>query len=106
MQRLLVVSWLVFFGAIQVVVAGDFFNRAIPEEAHQQMTQIAANGGQLTCIAFAPNGGWCILYDRNQSFSRNIPEEADRQMRQMANAGEILKFIAFAPNHGWSILAK
>ncbi len=61
MQLYVMVSWLVFFGAVQATLAADFFNRAIPDEFKLRMTQMANAGQVLKFIAFAPNRGWSIL---------------------------------------------
>jgi hypothetical protein len=80
------------------------FNRNIPQEAHEVMTNIHARGIRVKSIAFTPDGGWTVLYGRNGSFSRNVPEEAHQQLGRIAASGEEIKCIAYAPNGGWSIL--
>ncbi|TVS21178.1 MAG: hypothetical protein EA424_00230 [Planctomycetaceae bacterium] len=83
--------------------SADFSSRGIPDEASQEISR-ADGQRRLTCIAFAPNGGWSLLSGRNGYINRNIPDEVHRQMERIANDGHELKCIAFAPNGGWSLL--
>jgi N6-adenosine-specific RNA methylase IME4 len=81
-----------------------YFSSNIPEEIDQNIGELLSKGHELKSIAFASNGGWSILYDRNGFFNRNIPDEAHQVMTKLAGEGHELKSIAFASNGGWSIL--
>ncbi len=81
-----------------------FFNRNIPDEAHQEMTRTAGAGHSPTCLAFTAKGGWSFLYGKNGRFNRNIPDEAHKKMGEFAAAGHRLQCIAFTPSGGFSIV--
>lgn len=54
------------------------FARNIPDEAYQKLVEFAKQGSALKSIAFAPNGGWVILLDKNGYYAqhprRGLPE--------------------------------
>jgi serine/threonine protein kinase/formylglycine-generating enzyme required for sulfatase activity len=64
----------------------------------------AQTGVDLKSVAFAPNGGWAILYNARASSFRNIPHEAFNELTQLGKEGAQLKSFTFAPNGGWAIL--
>jgi serine/threonine protein kinase/formylglycine-generating enzyme required for sulfatase activity len=64
----------------------------------------AQTGVDLKSVAFAPNGGWAILYNASASSFRDIPHEAFNELTQLGKEGAQLKSFTFAPNGGWAIL--
>ncbi len=77
---------------------------AIPDETRQVIERFQREGHQVKWVAFAPNGGWSVLYGKNGYFNRNIPDELHQLMVKYAQEGRELKSVAFAPNGGWSLL--
>lgn len=78
-------------------MAFTYFNRNIPEEAHQKIQQMGPAGVQA--FAFAPGGGWVIVTD-NGLFARGIPDECFQQIGILRAAGHRIRVLAFPPEGG------
>ncbi len=55
-------------------------------------------------IAFAPNGGWVILYGRNGYYAHNTSQETINVLNSLRKRDRIINSIAFAPNGGWVVI--
>jgi hypothetical protein len=71
--------------------------------AAKKIAELAADKHELKCIAFAPNGGWVIFWDRSQYEAHDIPAEAIAKMEEVKTAGQALGSIAFTPTGGWAL---
>ncbi|HZN18125.1 MAG TPA: serine hydrolase domain-containing protein [Micromonosporaceae bacterium] len=75
-----------------------YFNRRIPDEAHQVMAQLAPQG--ITSFSFTPANGWVMVTQMGNYFARNIPEECFAKLGEMVAAGIRIHCIAFPPAGG------
>ena len=75
-----------------------FFNRRIPEEAHQKMAELAPLG--ITAVAFTPTNGWVIVTQTGAFFARNIPQECFDTLAQLIASGVTINCVAFPPAGG------
>jgi CubicO group peptidase (beta-lactamase class C family) len=78
-------------------MAFTYFNRNIPDEAHQQIAAMGPAGVRV--FAFAPGGGWVIVTE-NGHYARGIPDECFTQIGQLRAAGHKINVIAFPPEGG------
>lgn len=76
----------------------------ISKDVLVKLNLIHKAGEQIKQVAFAPNGGWVILYGRNGFHYSDISNDVTNKLWEFSNAGEEIKQIAFAPNGGWVIL--
>lgn len=79
-----------------------YFNRNIPDEAHEKIGAMGAAG--VSVFAFAPNGGWVIVTANGGYFARGIPDECFDQLGAFIKAGDKIRVIAFTPSGGWVIV--
>jgi CubicO group peptidase (beta-lactamase class C family) len=80
-----------------------YFNRNIPDEAHQKIGEMGPAGVQV--FAFAPGGGW-VLVTNSGYFARGIPDECFQKLGEFIGAGHKIRVIAFPPEGGnrWLIV--
>jgi len=70
------------------------FNKNIPNEAHQKITQNLSNG--ISCFTFSPIGGWVLITNNNKFYQVGIPDDAHRFLKHFKKTGHKLKQISFA----------
>jgi len=58
----------------------------------------------IKSIAFTPDGGWVIFYNKNGYAINGIPQNATNHIVTVANSGYRLTKIAFTPSKGWALL--
>lgn len=75
-----------------------FFDRRIPDEAHQKVGELAPLG--ITAFAFTPANGWVIVTQTGAYFARNIPQECFDTLGQLIAAGVTINCVAFPPAGG------
>ena len=80
-----------------------YFDRNIPDEAHQRIGAMGPSGVQV--LAFTPGGGW-VLVVNNGYFARGIPDECFQKLGEFITAGHNITVIAFPPEGGnrWLIV--
>ena len=80
-----------------------YFNRNIPDEAHQKIGEMGPAGVQV--FAFAPGGGWVLVVNGGY-FARGIPDECFQKLGEYIGAGHKIRVIAFPPEGGnrWLIV--
>jgi transglutaminase-like putative cysteine protease len=59
---------------------------------------------EYRCVAFRPQGGWVLLYDKNGYAEDGIPAAVSEQLERVRQAGGTLRSVAFAPDGGWVVL--
>ncbi|WNJ20247.1 serine hydrolase domain-containing protein [Pontibacter sp. G13] len=97
-------------GWVIVSKKGRKFARNIPEECNKEIDNYLAQGHEIRCVAFPPEGGncWVIVTDRN-IFARNIPQEAFDTLIDWQKQGEEIRCIAFpfkrSTTNSWVIVA-
>jgi hypothetical protein len=84
-----------------------YWNRNIPDEAHQKIVEFVANGHEIIWVAFPPAGGnrWSIITDKT-FFNRNVPDECHKSMGDLHAAGHKLRCVAFphGGSNSWSLV--
>ena len=85
-------------------MAFSYFNRNIPDEAHQKIGQMGPSGVQA--FAFTPSGGWVIVVNGGGYFARGIPDECFQKLGEFIQGGHAIRVIAFPPEGGnrWLIV--
>ena len=62
-------------------------------------------GTDLKCVAFAPDGGWTILWNDNGNWTKgSVPPEAFGKMQEAVKGGSTLRSIAFGPGKAWVLM--
>lgn len=93
----------------RVSTSFSFFNRFIPQEAHDKMKTFHESGNGIRCFAFTSDGnGWLIVTSNNDIFARNIPEECFEKLKEFRDQGTDIVWVAFSPEGGnrWSIITE
>jgi len=76
----------------------------IGQPAFDKLIELFKEGHKPKSIAFAPEGGWVILYDKSNYWAEGIPKKAYDKIVELAKKAVELKSAAFARNGGWAIL--
>lgn len=87
----------------------SFFNRFIPQEAHDQMGAFQDTGNGIRCFAFTSDGnGWVIITSDNDIFARNIPDECFEKLKEYREQEINIIWVSFSPEGGnrWSIITQ
>ncbi len=81
-----------------------FFNRRIPDEAHDQIGALASR--RIHVFAFTPSNGWVIVTEDGRLFARNIPQECFEKLQEFLSAGHKVRCVAFpsAGGNRWVII--
>jgi hypothetical protein len=88
-----------------VLGKGNHYDGNVTDEVAQALQKLTEKGEEAKWIAFAPGGGWVILYGKHGHVSRHLPDEANRAIGNLANRENVeLKSINFAPDGGFVIL--
>jgi len=61
-------------------------------------------GSIIKSIAFTAEGGYCILYDKNEYIYESIPPKAIEMLQELKAKDVTFKDIAFSPNNDFVIL--
>lgn len=87
----------------------SFFNRFIPQEAHEQMGAFHERGNGIRCFAFTSDGnGWVLITSDNDIFARNIPDECFEKLKEFRDDEIDIVWVTFSPEGGnrWSIITE
>jgi CubicO group peptidase (beta-lactamase class C family) len=87
----------------------SFFNRNIPQEAHERMGSFVDRAMGIRCFAFTPGGdGWVLITSENTVFARNIPDECFDRLNEFIEDGTDIRWVAFPPAGGnrWTIVTE
>jgi CubicO group peptidase (beta-lactamase class C family) len=79
-----------------------YFNRGIPQEAHDTMGQFAAAG--IAVFAVTHGGGWVLIARDGRYFARGIPDECFQKIGEFLHGGDKVRVVAFTPDGGWVVL--
>jgi CubicO group peptidase (beta-lactamase class C family) len=81
-----------------------YFNRNIPDEAHQKIGEYADAG--IAAFAATPSGGWVAVARDGRYFARGIPDECFQKLGEFIGQGDKVRVIAFPPAGGnsWVIV--
>ncbi|RUT02637.1 hypothetical protein DSM107010_62590 [Chroococcidiopsis cubana SAG 39.79] len=69
-----------------------------------KLLEFRGAGEEIKQIAFAPNGGWVILRERNDFWYSNIPNDLINTLWKYHRSGREIRQISFAENSGWVVL--
>lgn len=85
-------------------MAFSYFNRNIPDEAHQKIGEMGP--ARVHAFAFTPSGGWVIVTG-NGHFARGIPDECFQKLGELIQGGHKIRVIAFPLEGGnrWLIVS-
>jgi hypothetical protein len=83
---------------------GAFINDSTPKSLDDAMSRAAIAKSKIKSVAFAPNGGWCVLHGDHSFAEHGIPQEAKDKLQAIARDGKPLKAIAFTVDGGWCVL--
>ncbi len=75
-----------------------YFNRRIPDEAHQKMGELAKYG--ITTFSFTPTGGWVMVTRDGRYFARGIPDECYQKLGEFVKKRAQVHCIAFPAEGG------
>lgn len=83
---------------------GASWSEKFPHDAINALAPIIQKAFNIKSIAFAPNGGFAIIYGENGYSTKDIPQDAVVELSTLYKQGSTIKSIAFSPNGGWVIL--
>jgi CubicO group peptidase (beta-lactamase class C family) len=70
----------------------------------KKLSELRKDGG-FKCVAFAPTGGWTILWSTNGSWTEGeVPEGAFKKMGEVIKKGGELRSVAYGPKGAWVLL--
>jgi CubicO group peptidase (beta-lactamase class C family) len=93
-----------FAGGFTIFAGNGTQSWDIGPEPFDKLGELAKAGHKVKSIAFAPEGGWIILYDKNSFYAKGLPEHAFDKIVELGKKNADLKSIAFARSGGWAIL--
>ncbi len=76
----------------------------IGQPAFDKLVELFKDGHKPKAIAFAPEAGWLIFFDKNGYWGEGIPKPAFDKVEELAKKGVELKSAAFARNGGWALI--
>src|SRR6185312_15281475 len=79
----------------------------IGQPAFDRIAQLSSQGHELKQVAFAPNGGWVVLYDGNGYSASNISSLASgllTRLHEINNQGLPIKSVSFGLNDSWAVV--
>ncbi|MBW4597509.1 MAG: hypothetical protein KME46_32590 [Brasilonema angustatum HA4187-MV1] len=84
----------------------DSFQLGIPTEAVNALQSLDSQKINPKAIAFAPNGGWVILYGNNNYNAKNIPQKAVDTLKMLhdQDSRNVINSITFTPAGEWVIV--
>jgi hypothetical protein len=77
----------------------------VPESADKAFEEIENNRKYVSDVAFLPNGGYIILYDRNGCYYENLPDDASRVIEMLRTNDHEISQVTFGPDDSWIIRA-
>ena len=93
-----------FLSAATAAQAEYFWAGGIPQPAFERVQQLMNDGHYVKKVAFAPGGGWLVLYDTNGYAGHGVPQNLSDKLNEMNLNGSTIKSVAFGPNRGWVVL--
>ena len=102
-------GWLILYGRD---VSKNMFNRKsvcmaahedLPAPIEKTIEEVVGRGECVKKAAFAPNGGYLILYGRNGYTYDQIPEQALSILADLKKKGTLITDAAFGPKGSWLI---
>jgi CubicO group peptidase (beta-lactamase class C family) len=74
--------------------------------ACQKLSELQQERGDVfKAVAFAPSGGWSVLWNQNGYWTiGDAPDAAFKKLGEVANSGGTLRSVAYGPNGDWVVL--
>lgn len=90
---------------VALLEGNAYYTSQLSLPACKKLTELQKGNNTFQCAAFAPAGGWTILWNQNGNWTEGgIPDDAFKKMQEVANRGGALRSIAFGPNGAWVVL--
>jgi CubicO group peptidase (beta-lactamase class C family) len=88
------------------LLEGDgFYTSNVNLSACKKLKELQKAKNVFHCAAFAPTGGWTVLWNQNGNWTEGtIPDAAFQKMQEVVKGGGTLRSIAFGPNGAWVVL--
>ncbi len=87
-----------------LLAAGNRFEGHIPDDMTRKLADLAKNNDEAKWVAFAPGGGWALLYGRSGYDCHGIPDPAYEAIVALGDKDAEIKSIVFRQEGGWLIL--
>jgi len=86
-------------------VGHGFYTNKADLPACKKLAELQKGKSTIHCAAFAPSGGWTLLWNQNGNWTIGaIPDAAFQRMQEVAKAGSTLRSLAFGPKGAWVLL--
>jgi CubicO group peptidase (beta-lactamase class C family) len=73
--------------------------------ACKKLAELQKKQAAIHCAAFAPEGGWTLLWNQNGNWTiGGVPGAAFQKMQEVVKAGATLRSLAFGPKGAWVLL--
>ncbi|MDF5722009.1 MAG: hypothetical protein PUP91_16300 [Rhizonema sp. PD37] len=82
----------------------DSYTLGTPVEVNNALQDLANKGISPSQIAFAPNGGWVIIYKGNGYISNNLRQDVLNKLSDLNKQNLTIDSIAFTPTGEWVII--
>jgi len=102
------------FHSVSFALTGDwviltegrgFFTNNAELPACKKLADLQKGKTTIHCAAFAPSGGWTLLWNQNGNWTIGaVPDAAFQKMQAVVKAGSTLRSLAFGPNGAWVLL--
>jgi CubicO group peptidase (beta-lactamase class C family) len=90
---------------VVLVDAHGFYASNVHLPACKKLAEFQKGNNIFHCAAFAPLGGWTVLWNENGNWTEgSIPDEAFQKMQEVVKGGGTLRSLAFGPNGAWVLL--
>jgi hypothetical protein len=92
-------DWAFLFGGNGIIYSGG-----MPPALVAKVPELWKVTGDFKCLAFRPQGGWLLLYDKNGFAQEGLPAGLRERLEKAQKTGETIRSVAFAPDGGWFLL--
>jgi CubicO group peptidase (beta-lactamase class C family) len=73
--------------------------------ACKKLAELQQQGRDLKSVAFAPTGGWTVLWDQNGNWTEgSVPDGASKKIQEVARNGGTLRSVSFGRDGAWVVL--
>ena len=87
-----------------LLAAANRFEGNIPDDMTRKLADLTKSNDEAKWVAFAPGGGWALLYGLNGYDCHGIPDAAYEAIVALGDKKAEIKSIVFSPDGGWLIL--
>lgn len=94
-------AWSFLFAAHGIILGGGS-----PASLATKVPELWKLASDFRALAFRPQGGWVLLYDKNGFAADGIPAGVRARLEQAQKAGAAFRSFAFTPDGGWVLLTE